>query len=77
MVDSVIDDSIFEVAPSSNSGRTIMIISQNMTHTAPEMKKKAEELGVKIIWVPKGGTGRYQPLDRRTFGALKSKDKAK
>jgi hypothetical protein len=27
--------------------------------------------------VPRDGTGRYQPLDRRIFGALKSKGKAK
>jgi hypothetical protein len=34
-------------------------------------------LGIEIIWVLRGGTWRYQSLDRRTFAALKSKGKAK
>jgi hypothetical protein len=54
-----------------------LIINQYTTYAVPETKKEAEELGVKIIWVPKGGTGHRQPLDRRTSGALKSKGKAK
>jgi hypothetical protein len=49
-------------------------MDQYTTHTTPEIE---EELGIKIVWVPKGGTGRSQPLDRRTFGSLKSNGKAK
>jgi hypothetical protein len=52
-------------------------MDQHTTHTAPEIKEEAEELEIKIIWVPKSGTERYQPFDRRTFGAIKSKGKAK
>jgi hypothetical protein len=52
-------------------------MDQYTTHIAPEIEKEAEELEIKIIWVPKGGTGRCQPLDRRTFGARKSKGNAK
>jgi hypothetical protein len=54
-----------------------LITDQYTTHTAPETKNETEELGIKIIWVPKDGTGRYQPLDRRTFDAIKSNGKAK
>jgi hypothetical protein len=39
--------------------------------------KTAEELGIEIIWIPKGATGKCQALDRLTFGALKSKGRAK
>jgi hypothetical protein len=54
-----------------------LIRDQYTTHTAPEIENEAEESGIKIICVSKGATGRYQALDRRTFGALKSKGKAK
>jgi hypothetical protein len=52
-------------------------MDQYTTNIAPEIEEETEELGIKITWVLKGGTGRYQPLDRRTSRALKSKDKAK
>jgi hypothetical protein len=35
------------------------------------------EMSLEIAWIPKGATGLYQPLDRRPFGALKSKGRAK
>jgi hypothetical protein len=38
---------------------------------------KAEHLGISLLWIPKGATGIYQPLDRRVFGALISKGRAK
>jgi hypothetical protein len=50
-----------------------LIMDQYTTHATPEIEEEAEELGIEIIWVPKGGTGRCQLRDRRTFGALKSK----
>jgi hypothetical protein len=33
----------------------------------------AADLQIRIVFVPKGGTSIYQPLDRRVFGALKAK----
>jgi hypothetical protein len=41
------------------------------------MNKKAEALGIELMFVPKGATGRYQPLDKRTFGALALKGRAR
>jgi hypothetical protein len=37
----------------------------------------AEGPGISIIWIPKGATGIYQPLDRPVFGGLKVKGRAK
>jgi hypothetical protein len=54
-----------------------LIMDQFTVHTTDEVTKTAEELGIDIIWVPKGATGKYQSLDPRTFGALKSKGRAK
>jgi hypothetical protein len=53
------------------------MMDQYGTYTAPEIQAEAESLGIEIIWVPRGGTGGYQLLDHRTFGALKSKGKGK
>jgi hypothetical protein len=50
-----------------------LLLDQHRTHTTPAMTEKAEMLGIELIWIPKGATGRYQPLDKRTFGALKAK----
>jgi hypothetical protein len=52
-------------------------MDQFTVHTTDKITETAEELGIEIIWVPKGATGKYQPLDRRTFGALKSKGRTK
>jgi hypothetical protein len=54
-----------------------LLLDQYGTHTSPAMMAKAETLGIELIWIAKGATGRYQPLDKRTFGALKAKGRAK
>jgi hypothetical protein len=54
-----------------------LVMDQFAAHTADSVVTEAEAPGIEIIWVPKGATGRYQPLDWRTFGALKSKGKTK
>jgi hypothetical protein len=41
------------------------------------MKVQAEALGIHLIFILKGATGKYQPLDKRTFGVLKSNGRAK
>jgi hypothetical protein len=54
-----------------------LLLDQYRTHATPAMTEKAEMLGIELIWIPKGATGRYQPLDKRTFGVLKAKGRAK
>jgi hypothetical protein len=54
-----------------------MSMDQFGTHTTEAVINKAEVLEIEVIRNPNGATGRYQPLDRRTFGALKAKVKAK
>jgi hypothetical protein len=41
------------------------------------MSLRTEALGIEMIFSPRGLTGRYEPLDRLTLGALKSKESAK
>jgi hypothetical protein len=53
------------------------LLDQPGTDTTELVTTKAEALGIETIWIPKGATGKHQPLDRRTFGAPKGKGKAK
>jgi hypothetical protein len=46
-------------------------------HRDPLVKEKAIELGIKLIFIPPGMTGTLQPLDRRIFGSLKARGKAR
>jgi hypothetical protein len=53
------------------------VMDQFRAHTTDPVFAEAEALEIEIIWIPKGATGQHQSLQRRTFGALKSKGKAK
>jgi hypothetical protein len=65
-------------APAScPNSRRIDLPHHGSVHTTDEATETAEEHGIENIWVPKGATGKYRPLVRRAFGALKSKGQAK
>jgi hypothetical protein len=52
-------------------------LNQFDTHNTSTVHDEASKLNIHLVFIPKGGTGKYQPLDRRVFGALKSKGRAK
>jgi hypothetical protein len=52
-------------------------MDQYGTHAIPQMKAQAEALGNHLIFILKVATGKYHPLDKRTFAALKPKGRAK
>jgi hypothetical protein len=54
-----------------------LVLDQFGAHDTPAVRQTANSLSIELLFVPRGGTGRYQPLDRRTFGALKAKGRAK
>jgi hypothetical protein len=49
-----------------------ILLDQYGTHISAKAHEAAQKYGILLIPVPKGGTGRYQPLDLRVFGCLKS-----
>jgi hypothetical protein len=51
--------------------RIKLVMDQFPVHMTDETKSTADRLRIDIIFVPAGGTSRYQPLDRLVFGALK------
>jgi hypothetical protein len=58
-------------------GPICLIWDQFSAHKTPLVLDQAREYGIHLISIPKGATGRYQPLDRAVFGALKSKGSSK
>jgi hypothetical protein len=59
------------------TGPVALVLNQYPAHITPLSHLRANEFNINLIFVPKGGTAIYQPLDRRTYGALKSKARSK
>ena len=54
-----------------------LILDRYPSHETETVQEEARKLGIKLIYVPTSATELYQPLDRRVFGALKSKASSK
>jgi hypothetical protein len=54
-------------------GPLCLVLDQYPTHVTTVSETHAASLGIRLIKVPKGGTGIWRPLDRRIDGAMKSK----
>lgn len=50
-----------------------LVLDSFRAHITGNVLKTANDLGITIIQVPSNGTGKYQPLDRRIFGIVKSR----
>ena len=50
-----------------------MIWDVHASHRTENVKKRAEDLGAGMAFVPAGQTAQWQPLDNRVFGALKQR----
>ena len=49
-----------------------LFLDQYPSHESENIRQKASELGIELIFIPKSATDLYQPLDRTVFGALKA-----
>jgi hypothetical protein len=54
-----------------------LLLDQFDAQDTPTVHDEASKLNIHLIFIPKGGTGKYKPLDRRVSGALKSKGRMK
>jgi hypothetical protein len=54
----------------------ILVLDVYPSHRTDLVFAAAEANDVELLFVPAGGTGRFQPLDRRVFGELKSRARA-
>jgi hypothetical protein len=55
----------------------VLILDKFEAHERENIYELADALNILLIFIPRGGTGQYQPLDRRVFGALKAKGRAR
>ena len=55
-----------------NGERCALIIDRYTAHRTENVLNKARSLGIRLVFIPTSATDKYQPLDRRVFGALKS-----
>jgi hypothetical protein len=54
-----------------------LLRNQFGAHDTPFVHHDASRFNIHLVFVPKGEIGRYQPLERKTFGALKFKGRTK
>ena len=55
--------------------QSVLLLDQYPSHTDDFIKNEAEKRNIKLIYVPKGLTYKYQPLDVMVNGILKQKAK--
>jgi hypothetical protein len=55
----------------ANGEPSMLIMDVYPTHRTSRVKEKAMELNIVILYVPAGGTSKFQPLDARIFGEVK------
>ena len=50
-----------------------LVLDRYASHETEAVKQKAKELDIRLVYIPTSATDKFQPLDRRVFGVLKSK----
>ena len=50
----------------------VLIVDRYSSHITTEVLQTASQLQIKMIYIPTSATEKYQPLDKRVFGVLKS-----
>ena len=50
----------------------VLILDRYSSHMSEPVLEEAEKLKIKLIFIPTSATDKFQPLDLRVFGALKS-----
>lgn len=62
-----------EIIKKTKNENSLLLLDQYTSHMTPKVKKYAENNKIKLLYVPKGLTYKYQPLDVGVFGILKKK----
>ena len=57
--------------------RTVLILDRYAAHMTELVRETARKNNIQLLYIPTSATDIYQPLDRRIFGAIKSKYAAK
>lgn len=56
----------------TEKNESLLILDKYSVHVSDEIKNKAKQLNINLLYVPEGGTSKYQPLDVSINGIIKS-----
>jgi len=65
----IVFESITNITKNNNS---ILILDQHPSHTTDFVKDEAIKRNIKLIYIPKGLTSKYQPLNLKINGIIKA-----
>lgn len=57
----------------ANNEPCALVLDQYSSHVSDSTKRMANNLSIRLIYIPVSATDLFQPLDRRIFGIMKSK----
>jgi hypothetical protein len=60
-----------------SSDAVVLVWNVFTSHRCEQTKANAAQLGIRLEFIQPGATGECQPLDRRLFGSLKSRTRAR
>jgi hypothetical protein len=60
----------------TESSPSALVLDVYPSHRTERVIATAEANNVELLFVPPGGTGRFQPMDRRIFGGVKARARA-
>jgi hypothetical protein len=75
--EEIVQQYLFWLRNQIPEGEICLIWDQYRSHMTQMITDLAAQLNISLVFVPKGATGVYQPLDRCVFGALKAIGMAK
>ena len=64
-----------EIRNHAGDDAACLILDVYSAHRTESVLKRAKKLKIELIFIPAGGTGKYQPLDYRLLGEMKSRAK--
>ena len=71
----IINIALEEIYKNTKGKASVLLLDQFSSHTDDFIKEEAKKKNIKLIYVPKGLTYKYQPLDVMINGILKQKAK--
>jgi hypothetical protein len=76
--DNIISKSVLQcLSDRAGDSHSTLIWDVDRAHREHGLKEYAASKGVRLLFIPPGMTDAYQPLDRRVFGSLKARERAR
>jgi hypothetical protein len=57
----------------ANQHPSLSVLDRDPPHRTSSLQEHARELWIELLFISAGGTSKFEPLDHRAFGELKSR----